>query len=425
MQFQKNQLKESEIQFTIEITPQEYQPFLEKAAKKLSKEIKIEGFRPGNAPYSVVKQEVGEMKIYEAALEELITHFYWQVVTQEKVNTVGQPKIEIEKLAPGNPLVFKTTTALMPQVKLANYKSVKVKKKQVNIEEKEIAKTIENLRKMQAKETLEDKFIEKGDRTEIDFTVSLNKVVIEHGVGKKYSVVIGDNFMIPGFEDQLLGMKKDKEKEFQLTFPQNYQDKMVAGKNCDFKVKVLAVYKRQLPQVDDEWAKTLGSNNLADLKERIKKNLEDERKFQEEQRTEIEMLQEIVKLCEFSEIPEILIDNEVQRMLYEFEDNISHQGLKFEDYLLSIKKERKDLENEFRPKAKERVQTSLVIREIAETENVSVSEEEVNQEIEKIINQLPDEEAKKNTRSAGYKQYVSNILRNQKVIEKLKKECII
>ena len=420
MKIEKNELKGSQIEVKIQIEFSEYQPYLDKAAKRLSEDLKIEGFRPGKAPYFIVEQKVGLMKIYEEALDDIVSFFYQQAVLLEKLDVIGQPKIEIEKMEPGNPIVFKATAALLPKVKLGDYQSIKVKKNPIKIEAKDVDQAIEDLRKMQAKESLQDKPAETDDRLEVDFTVSLDRVVIEGGVGKKYPIVIGEHTMIPGFEEQLIGLKAGEEKEFELAFPKEYQNAMVAGKKCEFKVKVLSVFQRELPEANDEWATTLGAKDLADLKEKIRKNYEDEKTAHEEQRAEMELLNKIVEKSEFTEIPELLIDNEAHRMVHEFADSISYQGINFDDYLKSIKKSHDDLEKDFRPKALERTKVSLIIREISAIEKIQVTDEEINKELDTISSQVDSEEAKNNVRSDGYRQYVSSIIRNQKTIEKLK-----
>ncbi len=425
MQINKIQNKPSELELTIELSQAEYQPFLIKAAARLSQTSKIEGFRPGKAPYDLVKQRVGEMAIYQEALDDIVGHFYFQAVTQEKLNVIAQPKIEIDKLAPGNPLVFKATVALMPTVKLKNYQSIKLSKKEVKVAEVEVGKVIEDLRKVRAKEILVERAAKAGDRTEVDFEVSLDKVVIEGGQGKKYPLVIGDQAMIPGFEDQLIGLSKEEEKKFQLKFPEGYQNKMVAGKICDFKVKLSAVYQRDLPELTDEWAKELGAASLEDLRAKIKKNLEDEQKFHEEQRLEMELLTKLTEQTEFSGIPEVLIEAEANRMVHEFGDSISQQGLDFSDYLNNIKKSEQTLVAEFRPKALERVKTSLVIREIAEIEKIEASQEELQDETFKILEQIKgNREAEENIKGEGYQHYLRTVVRNRKVIERLKQECL-
>jgi len=425
MNITKNKLKESELELIIEVPPADYQPFLAKAAARLSKDVKIEGFRPGKAPFDVVKGQVGEMNIYQEALDEIVSYFYYQAVTSEDIQAVSQPKINIEKMAPGNPIVFKAIVGLLPEVKLGDYKSVKIKKEEARVEDKEVNKVLEDLRKMQAKEVLTDRQAKKGDRIEADFEVSLDKVVIEGGQGKKYPLVIGEGMMIPGFEEQFIGLKAGEEKTFQLKFPDQYQNKMVAGKLCDFKVKLLSVYDRSLPELNDDWAKTLNAGSLQDLKEKIQQNLVEEQKFNFEQKAEIEMLNKIVEKTEFSEIPEVLVESESHRMIHEFEDSIVSQGLNFADYLKSVNKEKKDLEAEFKPKALERVKASLVIKAVADERKIEVSEQELNEETEKILLQVKgNPEAEGNIKSTGYQHYLQTIIRNRKVLEALKKELI-
>ena len=229
MKISKSQPKKSEVLLEIEVSTDEARPFLEKAAARVSKNTKIEGFRPGKAPYHIVKQKVGEMNIYQEALDNIVSHFYIEAVKQEDLDAVGQPKIEMEKVAPGNPIAFKATVSLMPEIKLGDYKNIKVEKKEIKVEDNEIDKSINDLKKMQVKEVLVAREAQKGDRVEVDFEVSLDKVVIEGGQGKKYPIVLGEGQMIPGFEEQIEGLKKNEEREFKLKFPTEYQNKMVAG----------------------------------------------------------------------------------------------------------------------------------------------------------------------------------------------------
>jgi len=425
MQVTKKELKKSEIELTIEVSTEEARPFLEKAAARIAKDIKIEGFRPGKAPYHLIKKKVGEMAIYQEGLDNIVSHFYIASIKQENLNSVGSPRIEMEKVAPGNPIVFKAMVSLMPEVKLGDYRKIKAEKKEVKVEEAEVNKAIDDLRKMAVKETLVERPAKKGDRAEVDFDVYLDQVPIEGGQGRKYPLVLGEGMMIPGFEEEVEGMNKDEEKEFQLKFPEKYQNKMVAGKKCDFKIKLLSVFNRELPELTDDWAKGLGAASLEDLKGKIKENLEAEKKFQEEQRWEMELLEKAVGQAEISEIPENLIHSEAHRMIHEFEESIVGQGINFDDYLKNIKKERPDLEKEFLPKAEDRVKTSIVIKEIGEAEKIEVSDKEMEAETEKILRQVQgNREAEDNIRSEGHQGYLATIIRNRKVIEMLKKECL-
>ncbi|HLD27363.1 MAG TPA: trigger factor [Patescibacteria group bacterium] len=425
MRIQQEKIKASEIKLTLEVGVDEYRPFLERAAVKLSRQTKIEGFRPGKAPFEIVKNRVGEMNLYQEALDEIVSNFYWQAVMREKLNAVGQPKIELAKLAPGNPIVFTATVGLMPKVELGDYKKIRIKRQPAAVKDEEVDQAIDDLRGMRAKEVLVNRPAQKNDQAEIDFNVSLDKVPVEGGQGQKYPLVLGSGAMIPGFEDNLIGLKAGEEKIFQLKFPAEYQNKMLAGKLCDFKVKVHSVFERQLPEATDDWAKTLGAESVKELKTKITKNLEEEKKFNEEQRLENELLEKIVARVKFSEIPDSLIHNEAHRMVHEFGDTIAARGISFADYLKNIKKEEHDLEEEFAPRAKERVKTSIVIKEIADQEKIEATADELKKETELILAQVPDnQEAADNIKSEGYQQYLNTIVRNKKVMEMLKKECI-
>jgi len=425
MQVSKKDLSKAEQELIIEVNSDELKPFLLKAARRLSQNMKIEGFRPGMAPYEIVKQRAGEMAIYSEAVEDVVSHFYFLAVTKENLNTVGQPKIEIEKMAPGNPVSFKAVVSIMPEDKLGDYKKTEVKKTEVKVEDKDVDKTLDDLRRMQVKEVLVDRPAKMGDRVEVDFEVSLDKVVIEGGRGQKYPMVLGQGQMIPGFEEQIVEMKNNEEKTFQLKFPEKYQNKMVAGKQCDFKIKLLAVYQQDLPQLTDDWAKGLGAESVTDLKSKIRKNLTDEKQSYEDQRTETELLKKIVANCEFSEIPQNLTESETHRMFHEFADSITAQGIVMADYLKSLNKTAEEIQTSFRPKAEERVKTSIVIKEIGDIEKIEVTDEELNKETESILLQVKgNPEAEANIKTAGYRQYLKTIVRNKKVLDLLKQECI-
>ena len=199
MKIEKKDLGKNQVELTIEVPVEELKNHLEKAAQKLSKKSKIPGFRPGKAPYDLVKARVGEMAIYQEALELIVNATLYQVVMQEKLITVGQPEIKIEKLAPGNPIIYKAIVSLLPEISLGNWQTKKIDKKIVKAEEEEINQTLKQLQEMRAQETLADRVANQGDKMEVDFEVSINKVVIEGGTSKKYPIILGENRMIPGF----------------------------------------------------------------------------------------------------------------------------------------------------------------------------------------------------------------------------------
>lgn len=411
-------------ELVIEVPVNELKPYLDRAAEKISQEQKIPGFRPGKVPYDVLKQRVGEMTIWQEAAEIAISHTFWQAVQEKKLETIGPPKIAIQKLAPNNPLVYKATVALLPKVKLADYKKLKVKRREVKVKDEEVTKTLKDLRKMHARETLVDRTIGQGDKAVIDLTLSQDKVPLENGKTKNFSITVGQDRLIPGFSKNLVGLKKDETKKFQLKFPEKHFDKKLAGKLIDFEVKVNSVYEVSLPEMNDKLAQSLGSfKTLEDLQAQIRKNLEDQAKMKEDQRFELEILEKLIQTSNFEEIPDVLLENEKEKMLMELEASITGQNLKFEDYLSHIKKTKEELKKEFTPKAEKRVKTALAIRQIAQQENIKIDDKIVNQEIEKSLETYKDKpDVQKKVRSEAYQNYLRNVLATRKVIEYLKKQ---
>ncbi len=422
------QLPKSQVELTIEISTLEMQPFLEKTATKLSIELKIEGFRPGKAPYNIVKAKVGEMNIMQEALDSIISKYYYDALEQEKIVTIGQPKVEIGKLAPGNPLVFKATAAVLPKVKIGDWKKIKLSRQPIEIKDEQVQKVIDDILKMRAKENLVQREAKTGDKLEIDFEVFQDKVPIEHGRQAKYPIIIGENKFIPGFEDQLIGIKAGDTKEFELKFPDQYYQKNLAGKTAEFRVKINSVFEIELSKLDDAFAKEISGEQfktIDELKDNIKKNLEQEDKTKQEQRLEIELLEKLVEISEFEDIPELLISNESHKMMHELEGSVSQQGFKFEDYLKSLKKTKEKLEHELQPQAEKRVKTAIISREIYQEQKFIVSPEEIAKEINETIKHYPDNpDMKQQLESNSYKDYLKNVIGNRKVIDFLKQKVI-
>ncbi len=425
MKIEKKQLPKNQAELTIEIKPAEYQNFLEKTAQKMSENSKIKGFRPGKAPYDLLKAQFGEMKILENALNDILTHFYFETIKKEKLKPISYPQIDIQKMAVNNPLIFKATINLIPEVKLGDLNKIKIKPKKIEIKEQEIDKAIETLRENQAKEILADKKIAKGDKAEIDFTVKIDNVPIEDGKSTNYPLVIGKGHMIPGFEDNLIGKKKDEEIKFKLNFPKEYHNKNLAGKEADFEVKIKSVFQRELPEINDAWAqKTLSSKNLNDLKDKIKKNYQIQKEQEQDRRLENEIIEKLIQNSEIGELSDNLLQQETHKMIEELKQNISQQGLKFEDYLKQINKKVEDLENNFKEQAQKRLQASLIMRKLIEEEKIEASDKEIQNEIE-MAQQMygNNEQIAKTLNSPEYQAQLKINLLNKKVMEYLKKKC--
>jgi len=419
-------LPKSSAELTIELSVEEVQPYLEKAARKISQSLKIPGFRKGRAPYDIVKQRVGEAEILKEAVELIVPENCFKAVGEKNLEIVAQPKVDILKMAPGNPFVFKATLALLPKVKIGDYKKIKIKRPKIEIKDEQVEKVLDDLRKMRAKETLVKREAKKGDRVIIDIDMFLNKVPLEGGQSKGATIILGDSYFIPELDKKILGMKEGETREFNLQYKDDFYDKKIAGKLVGFKVKLNSVYQIELPELNDEFAKNLGHfKDLSNLKEQIKNNLETEEKMKNEQRLELEMLEKIVSITEFDEIPDALIEKEVEKMVFELKDSVERQGLKYIDYLTQLKKSEQDLRKDFTQPAKKRVKTALIIREIGLQEKVNASEEEIEQEINNILRMYPNnEEMKKQVATPNYRIYLNNLIINKKTIDLLKEQII-
>lgn len=428
MTSQLKKLEKSQVEITVEISYVEAEPYLKKAAAKLAEEFKIDGFRPGKAPYEVIKQKAGEMAILEAALDDIINQTFNQVLVEQKIVTIGQPQINLEKLAPGNPIVYKAVVALLPAVKVGDFGNLTLKKEKTEVKDEAVDRVLQDLQKLRAQETKVERPAQTGDKLIIDFSVLQDQVVIDGGAEKNYPIVIGENRFIPGFEEQLVGLTAGGEKEFDLKFPEKYFQKNLAGKTCHFKVKCQEVKEVKLPLVNDEFAQTISGGHFKtalELKDNIKKNLIAEAEAKQDQRLEAEMFDRLISPAQFEEIPEVLKANEVKKMIGELEMSVTGQGFKFEDYLKSINKTVEVLEKELLPEAEKRVKIALFCREIYQQNNFSVSQEEIDQEIEHLSQHYPDRpEVKNQFSSPQYREYLKNVLGNQKVVDYLKGKII-
>jgi trigger factor len=414
-------LPKSQVEFTVKVPAAEFDKFLDEAAGHLSEGVKIDGFRPGKAPRNIVEQKVGAEKILAHGAEHAVKKTYVDTVVKEKIDTVGEPKITITKIAKGNDLEYKATVAVMPQVSLSNYrkdaKSIE-KPKAEQAKEEQIQKEIENLQNSRAKLVTVRREAKKGDRVEIDFEVNVDGKLIEGGQAKNHPLTIGENYFIPGFEDNLIGMKEGDEKEFELEFPKDYHQKELAGKPARFKVKIGLVQEKELPKIDDEFAKGLGKfENVEALKKSLREGIELEQKNKAKEKWRTEVIEKIAAESEI-ELPEILVEQELEKMMAEFEQNIASMGLKLETYLENIKKSKSEITKGWKETAEKRVRAALVLKEIAAAENIEVPAGEIEEEMNRVMayyKSVPEME--KQVDMERLYNYTKGILANEKVFQ--------
>ncbi|MFA5318622.1 MAG: trigger factor [Patescibacteria group bacterium] len=428
MKVDKNNDKK-ELEITVEISWEELKPYLEEAAKKISKDVKVEGFRPGNVPYDVLKNKIGEMEILQEAANAAVGKTANKVLKdeiKEDEHLIGQPQVKITKIAVGNPVQYKINISLMPEIKLGKYRELGIKQKEVEIKDGEVEKVIVDLQNMRAKEKIADREVKDGDKVLVDIDMFLDKVPVEGGQGKGTAVMVGGDYIIPGFDKELIGAKKGDVREFKLPYPKEHFQKNLAGKMVEFKVKINEIYEREVPKANDEFAKTLGAKSMEEVGKQIKENLEAEQKQKTEQKTVLEIFEAILKNSTFSHMPETIVHTEAHNMIHELKHNVEQQGAKFEDYLAHIKKSTEDLEKELMPEAEKRVKTSLMIGEIVKLEKIKIEEKELNEAVEKQLAVYKDNsEMKQKANTPEFRDYLHYNLMNQKVVNKLKEWNVI
>lgn len=427
MEINTKKLPKNVAEITVELSVLEMAPFNEKALEELSKDVEIPGFRKGKAPKEMARPHINEAKLLEKTAEITINKKYPEIIQQENLDPAGPPQVAVQKLAPHNPFVFKITLPLVPKVALGDYKKIKVKKKDIHIDQKNIDNTLKELQWARRKETISLHGAKTGDRIEVDLNLFINNVPIEGGQTKNFSLTLGeDQHILPYISKNFIGASTGEEKQFSYQYPSDHYDKKLAGQLVDFRAKINNVYNVELPELDDELAQNCGDfKTLDELKDKIKQNLENEEERKQDQRLELEILKQLIEKSDFEEIPEILVTHEVDKMINELKASVEgvaqENGLKFDDYLQSIKKTEDDFKKEFRPQAEERIKTALAIRAIAKQENIAVSDDEIKQETDKLAQVYKGQEKLlENFKTENGKIYLQNLLTNQKVIKYLK-----
>ncbi|OGH77606.1 MAG: trigger factor [Candidatus Magasanikbacteria bacterium RIFCSPLOWO2_12_FULL_47_9b] len=413
------------VTITITVLPEEYQHHLEKAAKRISDRSAIRGFRKGKAPFDIIKKEVGDMAILEEALESIVHEFYYTAVLEEKLDVVGMPKIDVKKIAPANELEFSATVALFPSVSVANPDTITVKKRSVSVDPSQIDKTLAALRGMRAKEAAKSGPAAKDDAIVIDMAMTVDNVPIEGGQANDYRVYLNEDHYIPGFNDQLLGLEKGSTKEFSLTFPDTHYQKQLAGKKVAFIVTAKEVFDRELPELTDEFAKTLGQESAQKLRERIEQNIFEEEQKKANDAAEIEILEKMIDASSFGEIPDILIDAEREKMMFELRRDLERHNVSIDQYLGDIKKKEKDLFEEFKERAVRRVKASLLSRQIAQEQNFTVEDAELQSELAALKDIYKDNaEYRDRLKRPEVKDTIAIQLQNKKVMAWLKAKIL-
>ncbi|MGG1689558.1 trigger factor [Heyndrickxia ginsengihumi] len=371
---------------TVEVDAETVEKGLDAAFKKVVKQVNVPGFRKGKMPRAFFEKRFGAEALYQDALDIILPDAYAKAVEETGIEPVDTPNVDVEQMEKGKALIFKATVTVKPEVKLGEYKGLEVEKVDTTVTDEDVENELKSLQERYAELVVkEDGKAENGDTVVIDFEGFVDGEAFEGGAAENYSLELGSNSFIPGFEEQLVGVATGEEKEVEVTFPEEYHAAELAGKPATFKVKVHEIKTKQLPELDDEFAKDADDEveTLAELKEKIKKDLTHSKEHAAEHALEDAVVAKAAENAEM-DIPEAMINTEVNRMLQEFEQNLGAQGLNLELYYQFSGQDEAALRAQMKEDAEKRVRFNLTLEAIANAENLEASDEDVEKELARM-----------------------------------------
>ena len=385
MSLQVEKLEKNMAKLTIEASAEDFEKAIQKVYLKARGRINIPGFRKGKAPRKLIEKMYGTGVFYEDAANDLIPTAYAEALKDCDLEIVSRPEINVTQIESGKPFIFTAEVAVKPEVTLGEYKGVEVEKSDVEVTEEDINKEVDKEREDNSRTIdVDDRAVENGDIIKLDFDGSVDGVPFAGGKAENYTLTIGSGSFIPGFEDQLIGTKIGEDKDVTVTFPEDYHEKSLAGKEAVFKCKVNAITVKELPDADDEFASEVSEfETLAEYKEDIKKKLTEKKEKEARAKKEAQAVEKAVENATM-EIPDAMIDTQVQSMMEDFARRMQSQGLSLEQYFQFTGMDAKKMHDQMKPEALKRIQNSLVLEAVAKAENIEISDEKVDEEIAKM-----------------------------------------
>ena len=385
MSLQVENLEHNMAKLTITVSAEEVEKALQAAYLKQRSKISLPGFRKGKVPRQMIEKMYGPEVFYDEAANHMISEAYGKAYDECELEIASQPTIDVVQLEKGKDFIFTAEVAVKPEVKLGEYKGLKVDKVSTRVMQKEVDEEIEKERERNAR-TVEvtDRAVQDKDIVTLDFEGFVDGVAFEGGKGENYPLTIGSGAFIPGFEEQLIGAEIDKETEVKVTFPEEYQAKELAGKEAVFQCDVKKIEAKELPELDDDFAKDVSEfDTLAEYKEDVKKNLTEKKAEDARRAKEDAVVDKVIENAQM-DIPEAMIETQTHQMLDDFARRMQSQGLSMEQYFQFTGQSVDKMMEDMKPQALKRIQTRLVLEKIAEVENIQPTEEEVNEEISKM-----------------------------------------
>lgn len=421
MQVKRNENSKTNVRLTITADDAELNKIKEIVILRLGRTAKVAGFRSGKAPLHILEKHLDQTKLQSEFLDEAINALYAQAITKESIRAFGVPNISLSKFVPFTTLEFQAEVDMLSEVNLADYKKIKKSKPIVKVEESAVLKVLASLQEKSANRLNQDGASKSGDEVIIDFAgVDSKNQPIKDADGKDYPLILGSKSFIPGFEENLIGLKKGAKKSFSLTFPKDYGVKALTNKKVKFTVSVKQVNKIVKSKLDDAFASSVGPfKTLKDLKTDIKQHLIQEKQQQSNTKFESELIKQIVEGSDL-ELPQSLVDEQAERLKTEIRQNLTYRGQTWQEMLESLKlTEEKYIEKELIPEARTRVKTGLVLAEISSLEKLQVTQEELDRQMQELLNQYKDEKMQAELNKPKSRQEIASRLITQKTIQHL------
>ena len=416
----------NEVKFEITVEAAKFEDAMKKVYFKSAKYFNIPGFRKGKAPMQIVEKYYGPEIFYEDAFNEVAQEALEEAVEENKLDVVSRPEVDVKQMEKGKDLIFTVVMQTKPEAEVSKYKGIEIKKVEYNVTDEDIEHELHHMQEHNSRLiSVEDRAVESGDTTTIDFEGSVDGVSFEGGKAENYDLEIGSNTFIPGFEDQIIGMKIDEEKDVKVKFPEEYFSKELAGKDAVFKVKLHEIKKKELPELDDEFAKDVSEfDTLKELKADIKAKKEK----QNEEKAKYETQDAVIKaLCEKTkvEIPSGMVEMEVENMLKDFEQRLAYQGLNLEQYFKMMGKTEEEVKKEYEPQAIEGIKSRLALEAVIKAEKIAATDKEVEDKMKEMAKNYGKENDEEFLKNENVKNYIKQGLESEKAIDFLVKNAKI
>lgn len=406
----------NEVKLEITVEAQKFEEAIKTVFNKNAKYFSIPGFRKGKAPYQIVEKSYGAQIFYEDAFNEIAGDAYAKALEENKVDAVSKPEIDIVQIEKGKDLIFTAVVATKPEVTLGKYKGIEIKKVEYNVSDEDIEHELMHMAEKNARlVSVEDRAVESGDITTIDFEGFIDGEAFEGGKAENHELTIGSNTFIPGFEDQIIGMKLEEEREINVKFPEEYFSANLAGKDAMFKVKLHEIKKKEMPEINDELAKDISEfDTIEELKNSIKEKQEEQNKSRAKYETEDEVIKAVCEKTKV-EIPAGMIEMEIDHMAQDIETRLSYQGMKLEQYLQMMNKTMEDFRSENKEQAENSIKSRLVLEAVGKDAAIEVTDEEVSSKIKEMAENYgrKEEDVKNNPELI---KYVTDNLKVEKTI---------